>query len=152
MDRGELVSDDVVIGIMRERLDRADARPGFILDGFPRTVAQAVALDGLMSGRDPLLVVDIEVPEAELVQRLSSRRICADCGTNAAPGETVCGRCLGRLVQRADDHEDVVRERLRVYRQQSAPLVDVLPGPADVPRRQRIAGARRGVRRPGGRG
>src|SRR5262245_38237327 len=73
MDRGELVSDDVMIGIVRERLDRADARVGFILDGFPRTVAQAKALDVLMGGRDPLIVVDITVPESELVRRLSAR-------------------------------------------------------------------------------
>ena len=71
MDRGELVSDDVMIGIVRERLDRPDARDGFVLDGFPRTVAQAQALDGSMNGRDPLIVVDIVVPEAELVRRLA---------------------------------------------------------------------------------
>jgi len=123
MNRGELVSDAVMIGIMRERLDRADARPGFVLDGFPRTVAQAAALDGIVTGRDPLLVVDIEVPEAELVRRLSTRLICSDCGANAAGEDTVCGRCKGRLVQRADDNDDVVRERLKVYHRESAPLV-----------------------------
>ena len=123
MDRGELVSDEVMIGIVQERLDRADARPGFVLDGFPRTVAQAAALDGIVAGRDSLLVVDIEVPEAELVRRLSTRLICGDCGTNAAGGETVCSRCRGPLVQRADDNEAVVRERLKVYHRQSAPLV-----------------------------
>src|SRR5215813_14742299 len=83
MDRGELVSDDVMIGIVRERLDRADARSGFILDGFPRTVAQATALDEIMDGRDPLIVIDIVVPEAELVRRLSTRMICDNCGANA---------------------------------------------------------------------
>jgi adenylate kinase len=108
---------------MQERLDRADALPGFVLDGFPRTVAQAAALDGLMARRDPLLVVDIEVPEAELVRRLSARLVCGDCGANAAGGDAVCGRCKGPLVQRADDNEGVVRERLMVYRRQSAPLV-----------------------------
>lgn len=123
MDRGELVSDEVVIGIMRERLDRADARLGFVLDGFPRTVAQAGALDGLMAGRDPLLVVDIEVPESELVRRLSARLICRDCGVNAADREAACRSCKGPLVQRADDSDNVVRERLAVYRRQSAPLV-----------------------------
>ena len=71
MDRGALVGDDVIVGIVRERLDRADVKPGFILDGFPRTVPQAVALDGLMAGRDPLIVVDVAVPEAELVRRLT---------------------------------------------------------------------------------
>ena len=83
MDRGELVSDDVMIGIVRERLERPDARDGFVLDGFPRTVAQAEALDGIMAGRDPLIVVDIVVPEAELVRRLGTRMICDDCGANA---------------------------------------------------------------------
>src|SRR5437016_7371459 len=83
MDRGELVGDDVMIGIVRERLERDDAAGGFVLDGFPRTVAQAAALDGIMSGRDPLIVIDIVVPEVELVKRLSSRMICEDCGANA---------------------------------------------------------------------
>jgi adenylate kinase len=126
MDRGELVSDDVMIGIVSERLDRDDARPGFVLDGFPRTVAQAAALDTIMAGRDPLIIVDIEVPEAELVRRLASRRICADCGVNAVAGSegTRCERCGGRLVQRADDNEAVVRERLKVYHRQSEPLIE----------------------------
>jgi adenylate kinase len=126
MDRGELVSDDVMIGIVRERLDRADARRGFVLDGFPRTAAQAEALDAVMRGRDPLIVVDIEVPEAELLRRLASRLVCERCGTNAAPapGSSSCARCGGRLVQRADDIEAVVRERLAVYERQSRPLVE----------------------------
>jgi adenylate kinase len=131
MDRGELVGDDVIIGIVHERLDRSDARTGFILDGFPRTVAQASALDVLMAGRDPLIVVDIVVPEAELVRRLGSRLICESCGANApiedalAPTERlVCGRCGGRLVQRTDDNEAIVLERLKVYNRQSAPLVE----------------------------
>ena len=85
MDRGELVSDDVMIGIVRERLEQPDALGGFVLDGFPRTVAQAAALDGIMSGRDPLIVIDIAVPEAELMRRMLSRLICEVCGTNAAP-------------------------------------------------------------------
>jgi adenylate kinase len=84
MDRGELISDDVMIAIVRDRLDRADARGGFVLDGFPRTVAQAEALDTIMQGRDPLIVVDIVVPESELVRRLASRLICEYCGANAA--------------------------------------------------------------------
>jgi adenylate kinase len=125
MARGELVSDDIMIGIVRERLDRADAAGGFVLDGFPRTVAQATALDAIMNGRDPLIVVDVVVPEAELVRRLSARMICEDCGTNApvAHGAT-CLRCGGRLVQRADDSDAVVLERLKVYHVQSSPLVE----------------------------
>ncbi len=128
MDRGDLVSDDVIVGIVKERLDKPDAAPGFILDGFPRTVAQAKALDGLMNGRDALVIVDIAVPEAELVRRLGTRRVCEDCGTNAEAGAETpaerCGKCGGRLKQRSDDSEAVVLERLRVYRRDTQPLVD----------------------------
>jgi adenylate kinase len=126
MDRGELISDDVMIGIVRERLERDDALRGFVLDGFPRTVAQASALDGIMDGRDPLIVVEIVVPEAELVRRLGTRLICAECGTNApiAGGAAACGTCGGKLVQRADDNQAVVLERLKVYHRQSEPLVE----------------------------
>ena len=127
MDRGELVGDDVMVGIVRERLDRADARPGFILDGFPRTVAQAAALDAIMTGRDPLIVIDIAVPEAELVRRLASRRVCESCGENAegeAAALQACQRCGGPLKQRADDNEAVVLERLKVYHRKTEPLID----------------------------
>jgi adenylate kinase len=127
MDRGELIGDDVMIGIVRERLDREDALGGFVLDGFPRTVAQASALDGIMVGRDPLIVLDIVVPEAELVRRLGTRMICGDCGENApfqGAAAAACSRCGGRLVQRADDNQAVVIERLKVYHHQSEPLVE----------------------------
>jgi adenylate kinase len=124
MDRGELVSDDVMIGIVKERLEKDDARGGFVLDGFPRTVAQARALDGIMTGRDPLIVIDIVVPEAELVRRLASRMICRDCGANGAPGEVLCRRCNGKLVQRTDDSDKIVLDRLKVYNQSTKPLVD----------------------------
>jgi len=83
MDRGELVNDEVMSGIVRERLEKPDARNGFILDGFPRTVGQAEALDEMMMRRGSLLVIDIVVPETELVRRLASRKICASCGANA---------------------------------------------------------------------
>jgi adenylate kinase len=116
MDRGELVSDDVMIEIVRERLDRPDVAGGFVLDGFPRTVAQASALDAIMRGRDPLIVIDILVSEAELVRRLSLRLICDDPQHGS--------RCGGHLVHRADDNADVVRERLKVYHVQTRPLVD----------------------------
>ena len=127
MDRGELVGDDVMIGIVRERLERRDAMDGFVLDGFPRTVAQASALDQIMSSRDPLIVVDIVVPEDELVRRLGTRSICRLCGTGASVGSTVgaaCAKCGGRLVQRTDDNQAVVLERLKVYHRQSEPLVE----------------------------
>jgi adenylate kinase len=127
MDRGELVGDDVMIGIVRERLERNDAMTGFVLDGFPRTVAQASALDAIMNERDPLIVVDIVVPEAELVRRLGTRMICDDCGTGAPIGSAIgaaCAKCGGKLVQRPDDNQAIVIERLKVYHQQSEPLVE----------------------------
>ena len=130
MDRGELVSDDIIIEIVRERLDRNDVGGGFVLDGFPRTVAQARALDGLMEGRDPLIVVDIGVPESELIRRLTTRLVCEDCGTNAdtpeGPGAAAerCRKCSGVLRQRSDDNEAAIRERLRVYRRDTQLLVD----------------------------
>ena len=128
MDRGELVSDDVIIGIVKERLERPDTTAGFILDGFPRTVAQAQALDGLMNGRSPLIVIDIDVPERELVRRLASRLVCSQCGANAtAAAESSslnCGQCGAVMVQRADDNEAVVLERLEVYKRKTMPLLD----------------------------
>jgi adenylate kinase len=127
MDSGELVHDEVMIGIVKERLDRPDAGGGFILDGFPRTVAQAIALDEIMAQRDPLIVIDISVPEAELVRRLGSRLICEACGQNAAVATDLSDRCLrcgGKLKQRTDDNDAIVRERLRVYHRATEPLVD----------------------------
>jgi adenylate kinase len=127
MSRGELVGDDVIIAIVRSRLDQPDARQGFVLDGFPRTVAQAVALDEIVSGKGPLIVVELVVPEAELVRRLTTRMVCEACGANADAanaGGVACQRCGGRLVQRSDDNEAVIRERLKVYHSRTQPLVD----------------------------
>lgn len=125
MEAGNLVSDDVMIGIVEERLGREDARPGFVLDGFPRTVIQASALDQMVEGRGPLVVLDIVVPEDELVRRLASRRICSRCGANApVERQDVCAKCGGPLVTRTDDGEAIVRERLKVYHRQTKPLVD----------------------------
>jgi len=125
MDRGELVDDETMVGIVRERLSRSDTKKGFVLDGFPRTGFQGQALDEIMADRDgQLVVVDIVVPEEELVRRLAARRICSACGTNADSGDSKCRKCGGTLVPRSDDDERVVRERLKVYTQQSKPLVD----------------------------
>jgi adenylate kinase len=125
MEAGNLVSDDVMIGIVRERLDRDDARRGFVLDGFPRTVVQATALDAMIDGRGPLCVLDIAVPEDVLVRRLATRRICGRCGVNAAVEWTGdCQKCGGKLVARVDDGVEIVRERLKVYQRQTKPLVD----------------------------
>jgi adenylate kinase len=125
MDAGRLVSDDVMIAIVQDRLDRDDARHGFVLDGFPRTVEQATALDGMVAGRGPLVVLDVVVPEDVLVRRLATRRICGLCGSNAAVNWTTsCEKCGGPLIARVDDGDDIVRERLKVYQRQSKPLVD----------------------------
>jgi adenylate kinase len=127
MARGELVGDDLMIEVVRERLARPDAAAGFVLDGFPRTVRQAEALDGLVSGRGPLTVVEIRVPEEELVRRLGSRLVCRACGVNAAPEAAAvgrCGRCGGELGQRADDSAGVVRQRLQVFARDTRPLLE----------------------------
>jgi adenylate kinase len=125
MEAGNLVSDDVMIGIVGERLDREDARRGFVLDGFPRTVVQAAALDGMVEGRGPLVVMDIVVPEDVLVRRLATRRICSRCGVNAAVEWTGdCQKCSGSLIARVDDGVEIVRERLKIYQRQTKPLVD----------------------------
>ena len=125
MEAGRLVGDDVMIGIVHERLDRSDAKQGFVLDGFPRTIVQAEALDRLVTGRGPLVVLDIVVPAEVLVRRLASRRICGECGSNAAVDWlTACGKCGGRLIARVDDGVSIVRERLGVYQRQTKPLVE----------------------------
>jgi adenylate kinase len=128
MDRGGLVDDAMIIAIVAERLGRADAKPGFVLDGFPRTVAQAEALDELMarSANGPLIVIDVAVPEQELVRRLGSRRICRVCGTNAEAlvAATACAKCGGELIQRTDDDQRVVRERLKIYQSATRPVLE----------------------------
>ena len=126
MDAGHLVSDDVMVALVKERLSRPDTDRGFVLDGFPRTVPQAKALDALMAERNRggLIALQIIVPLEELFRRLYIRRICADCGTDAAPGTPeMCAKCGGPLIHRTDDNEDVVRERLRVFEAQTEPLV-----------------------------
>jgi adenylate kinase len=131
MDRGQLVGDAVVIGLIAERLDEADAKRGFILDGFPRTVGQAEGLDRLLKSRDQALdaVVYFDVSEPELLRRLTGRRVCRKCQAtyhvSSAPPrrEDVCDQCGGALYQREDDSEATVRNRLAVYARQTAPLL-----------------------------
>ena len=126
---GALVGDEVMIGIVGERLGRPDAGRGFVLDGFPRTVAQATALDEMVQGRGPLVIVDIVVPEEVLLRRLAARRICGDCGVNAqVDWMTSCGNCGGTLVHRRDDNEAIVLERLKVYHRQTKPIVEFYAG------------------------
>ncbi len=129
MDRGELADDNTIVGVVRERLKDPDTKAGFVLDGFPRTVVQGQALDQLMVERGPeaLVIVDIVVPEAELVRRLSTRRICSGCGANADPqnaAATNCSDCGGVFVHRSDDNDRIVLERLRVYHESTKPVVD----------------------------
>ena len=131
MEAGGLVPDEVVIGVVRDRLAEPDARQGFLLDGFPRTLRQAERLDAMLAGagRAVTHVILIDVPEEELVERLAGRRMCRDCGKGyhivfdppKAPG--VCDVCGGELYQRSDDNEVTVRNRLEVYRDQTAPLI-----------------------------
>lgn len=129
MDRGELVGDDVMIGIVAERLKRPDTARGFVLDGFPRTVPQAEALDAIMEGRGALVVVDIVVPEDVLLRRLAARRICGSCGVNAlVEWTTSCGVCGGALVTRTDDGDGIVRERLKVYHRETRPIEEFYSG------------------------
>jgi adenylate kinase len=127
METGQLVPDAAVVGIVRERLERPDAARGFILDGFPRTVVQARALDDLMRGRGKglLTVLLVEVPFDELVRRLATRLICSACGTGAEPGQSEsdrCKKCGQVLVHRIDDGEDVVTRRLIVYKEETEQL------------------------------
>lgn len=132
MDTGALVSDDVIMELMRERLRAPDAAQGFILDGVPRTIAQAEAIESLLKdlGQDLDRVVYFDVPEAELLRRLTGRRLCRSCGTPyhvvSAPPKVAgrCDRCGGELYQRDDDKEETVRRRLEVYNTQTAPLLE----------------------------
>jgi adenylate kinase len=126
MDCGELLGDDEMIGIVRERLSRADAANGYILDGFPRTVRQADALDRMLQG-EPLVIIDLAVPDAELLKRMQTRRVCGTCAAISEPGtgKDSCGVCGGELITRADDSDEQVRQhRLDVYARESKPLLD----------------------------
>lgn len=128
---GALVPDTVIVNLVAERLQEKDCEPGFILDGFPRTIPQAESLDGILSkmGRSLNCVLSVQAPEAVIIERLAGRRTCKKCGAPAhvvfdppkAPG--VCDRCGGELYQRDDDKESTIVNRLRVYENQTAPLI-----------------------------
>ncbi|GAB4261773.1 adenylate kinase [Deferrisoma sp.] len=132
MDAGKLVPDEVVIGIIEERLQEPDCAKGFILDGFPRTVPQADALGEVLGKLGQAIdhVVSIEVPDEELVERLTGRRTCRGCGAmyhvkfTPPAKDGVCDKCGGELYQRDDDREETIRSRLKVYHDQTAPLVE----------------------------
>ena len=127
IEKGLLVPDDVVIGIIQDRLREDDCKNGFILDGFPRTVPQAEALDRMGVQID--LVIDIEVPDEKIATRMAGRRVCATCGASyhtlykQPKAEGVCDNCGGALTQRKDDEAQTVLERLRVYHEQTEPLI-----------------------------
>ncbi len=126
MDEGKLVPDDVVIGIVKERLAEDDCKKGFILDGFPRTIPQAEALDKM--GVDIQYVINIDVPDEKIIKRMSGRRVCENCGrpyhieSLKPKKDGVCDDCGGTLVQRKDDHPDTVLARLDVYHKETEPL------------------------------
>jgi adenylate kinase len=137
MERGELVGDDLMIGIVQERLGRPDALAGFVLDGFPRTAAQANALDEITAARGPVICVEIQVPDDELVRRVHGRRVCGACGANADAFEHLSDalpplcentercRAVGpKWVARSDDSESVVRERLKIYWRDTRPMIE----------------------------
>jgi adenylate kinase len=132
MDAGALVSDDIVIGLIKERLAENDAKNGYILDGFPRNIAQAEALDAMLAELNQPLqgVILLDVAFDELLQRLTGRRTCKNCGAiynvHLSPPkiEGRCDICGGELFQRADDNEETIGNRLNVYQQQTAPLID----------------------------
>ena len=128
MDAGELVDDATMIAIARDRLLRPDAASGFVLDGFPRTVTQARALDAIVAehASGTLVIIDVMVPTDELVRRLAGRRICSSCGTNAEPFDSGhrCVKCGGEMVQRADDRSAVVLERLQVHQRATQPVLE----------------------------
>ena len=131
MDRGELVPDEVTVGIVKERISEDDAKKGFLLDGFPRTIEQAEALSGIMQELDRKIdaVINIEVPEEELMNRLTGRRICEKCGTtyhlvfNPPKVEGICDLDGGKLYQREDDNPETVANRLNVNVKQSKPIL-----------------------------
>jgi adenylate kinase len=126
MAAGELVSDDVMTTLVDERLSQPDAASGFILDGFPRSVEQAELLEMILEGRGPLVVVEIAVPEAELLRRLGQRRICGRCGVNQDAGAADAATCAcgGSFVLRPDDNAETARRRLEVYTRTTAPVID----------------------------
>lgn len=130
MDAGELVPDQLVIDLVKERLAADDAQKGFILDGFPRNTTQAVTLDTELAamGRELDGALLVDVPAEVIIDRLSSRRTCRDCGYTAGPDTTVCPSCAGEMYQRGDDKPETIKNRLDVYEKNTSPLVEYYRG------------------------
>ncbi|MEF2656215.1 MAG: adenylate kinase [Eggerthellaceae bacterium] len=130
MDAGDLVPDEVVIGLVKERLQDPDTEQGFILDGFPRTSTQAVALDSELASLDRALnaALLVDVDKEVIIKRLTSRRMCRDCGHIGSEADATCPKCNGEMYQRDDDNEATVRNRLDVYESSTAPLIDYYRG------------------------
>ena len=129
IDKGQLVPDEVTIQIVKERLEKEDCKNGYLLDGFPRTVSQAEALDSFSKVE---AVVNVDVPLNKLLKRITGRRVCAKCGesfhVDYLNGKTDCAKCGAELIQRADDNEETVSARLDVYQKQTAPLIEYYAG------------------------
>ena len=130
MDAGELVPDQLVIDLVKERLAADDAQKGFILDGFPRNTTQAVTLDTELAamGRELDGALLVDVPAEVIIDRLSSRRTCRDCGYTAGPHTAVCPSCSGEMYQRDDDKPETIKNRLDVYEKNTSPLVEYYRG------------------------
>ncbi len=132
MDKGELVPDELVVDLIVDRLDKKDAAEGYVLDGFPRTIPQAEALDKALAGAGDAIdyAIDIDVPDENIISRMSGRRACVSCGgtyhiVNIPPKkEGICDVCGGKLILRDDDKEETVKNRLSVYHKQTQPLID----------------------------
>jgi len=139
METGGLIDDEVITRVVTERLAQPDTKRGFLLDGFPRTIPHARALDEIIAGRAPLIIIEIVLSHLDVIRRLASRMVCAECGTNATGEGEACHDCGGPLVPRADDREQVVINRLEVYRNQTEPLVKYY---GERPTYCRIDGAR----------
>jgi len=132
LESGQLVPDKIILDIIRKRLSENDCKTGFILDGFPRTIPQALGLDKILDEMEisRIKVIEIYVAESEIISRLTSRRICSNCGRdynlrlNPPPADSKCLICAGQIIQRSDDEESTIRKRLKVYREQTEPLIE----------------------------
>ena len=130
MDKGNLVPDDLVLDMLFDRVSRPDCAKGYILDGFPRRLSQADAFQERLQPQESVLALNLQVPDDEIVTRLTGRLTCRSCGSifhkvyNPPKGEGVCDKCGGELYQRPDDSEEIVRQRLLVYNEETQPLID----------------------------